>query len=43
MMQYKFTKEVEADFDKIASEELKFQDMLQGFWDNTLKKDLENA
>ena len=43
MMQYKFTKDVEADFDKIAWEKLKFQDMLQEFWDNTLKKDLENA
>ena len=43
MMQYKFTKDVEADFDKIAEEKIKFQEMLQDFWDNTLKKDLENA
>ena len=43
MMQYKFTKEVEEDFDKIAEEKIKYNEMLQNFWDNTLKKDLENA
>lgn len=43
MMEYKFTKDVEEDFDKIAIWKEKYQDMLQNFWDNTLKKDLENA
>ncbi|MFC1797680.1 hypothetical protein ACFLY2_00325 [Patescibacteria group bacterium] len=43
MMQYKFTKDVEADFDKVAEKKIKFQEMLSGFWENTLKKDLEHA
>lgn len=43
MMQYKFTKEVEEDFDKIAQKQVKFQDMLSEFWNDTLKKELENA
>jgi len=28
MMQYKFTKDVEADFDKVAEKKMKFQEML---------------
>lgn len=43
MMEYKFTKDVEEDFDKVAEWKEKFEDMLSNFWENTLKKDLENA
>jgi len=43
MMQYKFTKDVETDFDKVAEKKIKFQEMLSQFWENILKKDLENA
>lgn len=43
MMEYKFTKSVEEDFDTIANWEQDFQTMLQKFWDGTLKKSLENA
>ena len=43
MMEYKFTKDVEEDFDKVAEWKQNYSSMLQGFWDNTLKKDLENA
>jgi len=43
MMQYKFTKEVEADFDKVAEWDIKFEKMLGDFWEWTLKKDLEHA
>jgi DNA topoisomerase IA len=43
MMQYKFTKDVEADFDKVAEKKIKFQEMLSDFWENTLKKELEHA
>jgi len=43
MMQYKFTKDVEEDFDKVAENKIKFQDMLSDFWKNILKKDLDNA
>lgn len=43
LMEYKFTKIVEEDFDKVANKEEKFQDMLKNFWENSLKKDLENA
>lgn len=43
MMQYKFTKDVEADFDKVAEKKIKYQDMLSTFWENTLKKELEHA
>ncbi len=43
MMQYKFTKDVEADFDKVAEKKIKFQEMLSEFWENTLKKELEHA
>ena len=43
MMQYKFTKAVEEDFDKISKGEEKYETMLQKFWDGSLKKDLEEA
>ncbi len=43
LMDYKFTKKVEENFDEIASWEKTYQDMLWDFWSNTLKKDLENA
>jgi DNA topoisomerase-1 len=43
MMEYKFTKDVESDFDKVAKWEEGFADMLERFWNDTLKKDLENA
>lgn len=43
MMQYKFTKEVEEDFDKIADQKETYSKMLENFWTNSLKKDLEEA
>lgn len=43
MMQYKFTKDVEADFDKIANGEQSYEKMLSNFWEQSLKKDLEEA
>lgn len=43
MMDYKFTSSIELEFDEIAWWKLEFQKMLQKFWDETLKKDLENA
>lgn len=43
MMDYKFTSQVEEDFDKVATWEEKYQTMLSRFWDWSLKKDLENA
>ena len=43
MMEYKFTKKVEEDFDKIAAWENSWRNMLKDFWEKTLKKDLENA
>lgn len=43
MMQYKFTKQVEEDFDKISDWKEKYETMLQKFWDGSLKKDLEEA
>mgnify|MGYP004003325983 CR=1 FL=1 len=43
MMEYKFTKDVEGDFDKVAEWKMDYSWMLKWFWDNTLKKDLENA
>ena len=43
MMEYKFTKDVEEDFDKVAEWKQDYSSMLQWFWDDTLKKDLENA
>lgn len=43
MMDYKFTKNVEEEFDEIASWKVKYQEMLKNFWEKTLKKDIENA
>jgi DNA topoisomerase-1 len=43
MMDYKFTKNVEEEFDEIAEWKVKFQEMLKNFWEGTLKKDIENA
>lgn len=43
MMEYKFTKDVEEDFDKVAEWKEKYEEMLRGFWENVLKKDLEHA
>lgn len=43
MMDYKFTSQVEEDFDKVAEWVEKYQTMLSRFWDWSLKKDLENA
>lgn len=43
MMEYKFTKDVEEDFDKIATGNETYVEMLDAFWNGTLKKDLEEA
>lgn len=43
MMEYKFTKDVEEDFDKVAEWKIKYDKMLLNFWEETLKKDLEHA
>jgi DNA topoisomerase-1 len=43
MMQYKFTKDVEEDFDKVAEWKIKYEEMLSDFWENSLKKDLDHA
>lgn len=43
MMDYKFTKNVEEEFDEIAEGKIQFQKMLEKFWLGTLKKDIENA
>ncbi len=43
MMEYKFTKNVEEDFDKIAEWDETYVTMLDAFWNGTLKKDLEEA
>ncbi|MDD3646000.1 MAG: type I DNA topoisomerase [Candidatus Gracilibacteria bacterium] len=43
MMEYKFTSKVEEDFDKIATGDETYENMLSNFWLNTLKKDLEIA
>lgn len=43
MMDYKFTKNVEEEFDEVAEWKVKFQKMLEKFWVWTLKKDIENA
>ena len=43
MMEYKFTKKVEEGFDLIAEWKKTWREMLKGFWEKTLKKDLENA
>ena len=43
MMEYKFTKTVEEDFDTIAEWKNSYIDVLRNFWEGTLKKDLEHA
>lgn len=43
MMDYKFTSKVEEDLDKIAEWKENYIEMLDNFWNNSLKKDLENA
>ncbi|QFR39288.1 type I DNA topoisomerase [Candidatus Gracilibacteria bacterium 28_42_T64] len=43
MMEYKFTKDVEEDFDKVAAGDQPYPIMLKNFWEGSLKKDLENA
>ncbi len=43
MMEYKFTKSVEEEFDVIANGKQKYQTMLQKFWEWTLKKNLTEA
>lgn len=42
MMDYKFTSKVEEDFDKIATGDEKYEEMLDWFWSHFVK-DLENA
>jgi DNA topoisomerase I len=43
MMEYKFTREVEEEFDEVAQGKEKYHTMLQRFWDKSLKKNLDNA
>lgn len=43
MMEYKFTKQVEDEFDKIAWWKETYANMLEEFWSGTLKKELDNA
>ncbi|USN58816.1 MAG: type I DNA topoisomerase [Candidatus Peribacteria bacterium] len=43
MMQYDFTREVEEDFDKIATGKQSYEKMLSQFWEGSLKKDLDEA
>lgn len=43
MMDYHFTRNVEEEFDEIAEWKLKYDKMLEKFWKETLKKDIENA
>ncbi|MCD5380666.1 type I DNA topoisomerase [Candidatus Gracilibacteria bacterium] len=43
MMEYKFTKAVEEEFDKIATGKETYVGMLEEFWNGTLKKELEDA
>lgn len=43
MMEYKFTSKVEEDFDKIANWKETYLNMIDNFWNNTLKKDLDYA
>lgn len=43
MMEYKFTKSVEEDFDKIANGKETYQTMLQRFWEKSLQKNIETA
>ena len=43
MMQYKFTRQVEEDFDNIAEGKEEYATMLSRFWKESLKKNIENA
>ncbi|NVP17379.1 type I DNA topoisomerase [Candidatus Gracilibacteria bacterium] len=43
MMDYKFTSKVESEFDDIATGKETYVSMLDRFWNNSLKKDLEHA
>ena len=43
MMEYKFTKAVEEEFDKISEWKETYVGMLEEFWNWTLKKELEDA
>lgn len=43
MMEYKFTREVEEDFDKIADGKEAYSTMLERFWNGSLKKNVESA
>ena len=43
MMEYKFTKAVEEEFDKISEGKQSYVEMLDHFWNDTLKKELEDA
>ncbi len=43
MMEYKFTKDVEENFDEIATGKETYEKMLSNFWEETLKKELEFA
>ncbi len=43
MMEYKFTREVEEDFDKIADGKQNYTTMLEKFWNDSLKKNIDNA
>lgn len=43
MMEYKFTKEVEEEFDKISEGKETYASIMDKFWNGTLKKELENA
>jgi len=43
MMEYKFTKKVEEDLDKISEASQTYEDILSSFWFDTLKPDLETA
>lgn len=43
MMEYKFTRQVEEDFDKIAEGNESYTTMLEKFWNGSLKKNIDTA
>ena len=43
MMEYNFTREVEEEFDIVAQGKETYNVMLQKFWENTLKKNIDDA
>jgi DNA topoisomerase-1 len=43
MMEYKFTRQVEEDFDQIADGKQNYTTMLEKFWNDSLKKNIDNA